>query len=267
MIYFPSCKINLGLHILQKRGDGFHEIESGMLEIPFHDVLEVVPADVLSFRSTGLEIPGTGNLCSDAFELLKVHFNCPPVAIHLHKAIPMGGGLGGGSSDAAKTLIAVRNLYSLAVTDEELEVYAAKLGSDCPFFIKGGLQLATGRGELLEPLSIQLPPLHVVLVNPGIHVPTKAAYAQVTPDAGREPLKAILRLPVSEWRNELVNDFERSVFTQHPALEKVKQDLYAAGAVYAAMSGSGSTLFGLFGEDPGTISWSDKPVFEWCVRV
>jgi len=266
MIYFPSCKINLGLHILKKRNDGFHEIESGMLEIPFHDALEIVPAETFSFQSSGLEIPGPGNLCSDAFEILQTTFGIPPVAIHLHKVIPMGGGLGGGSSDAAATLLTVKNLYNLAVTDEQLADYAAQLGSDCPFFIRGGLQLATGRGEVLRPLDIKLPSLYVLLVNVGIHVPTKDAYAHVVPDPDRGPLEEILQLPLTSWKDRLMNDFEQSVFAQHPVLGEVKEDLYRAGAVYAAMSGSGSTIFGLFTEKPGEIAWRNSVVFEHLVR-
>jgi len=261
MIYFPPCKINLGLHILKKRDDGFHEIESGMLEIPFHDVLEVIPADQFSFQSTGMEIPGDGNLCTEAFRLLQSEFGLPEVAIHLHKVIPMGGGLGGGSSDAAKTLVALRDLFKLELSDGQLESYAAKLGSDCPFFIRGGLQLATGRGELLQSLPLQLPQFHVVLVNLGIHVPTKDAYTLVVPEPHRKSLKELLALPVADWKNELVNDFEKSVFTQHPVLADVKKELYEAGAVYAAMSGSGSTLFGLF-EEKREISWLKQPVYE-----
>jgi len=262
MIYFPPCKINLGLQILKKRNDGFHEIESAMLEIPFYDALEVVEADSLSFRSSGLEIPGRGNLCTDAFQLLQQDFAIPPVAIHLHKVIPMGGGLGGGSSDGAKTLVALRDLFHLEITKAKLREYAAELGSDCPFFIDGGLQLATGRGELLEKLSLRLPAIHIVLVNAGIHVPTKDAYAHVVPNPDQKPLTELLNAGLEFWKGHLVNDFEQSVFQQHPVLADVKADLYKAGASYAAMSGSGSTLFGLFTEKPAAISWSKQPVFE-----
>ncbi len=267
MIYFPSCKINLGLHILRKRTDGFHEIESGMLEIPFRDVLEIVPAKSFTFESSGLEIPGEGNLCISAWQLLQGEFGLLGAKMHLHKTIPMGGGLGGGSSDAAYALIAINHLYDLGLSVQQLESYAARLGSDCAFFIRGGLQLAKGRGELLEPLEIRLPELYVVLVNHGIHVPTKDAYANVQPDDQRSSLKEILLQPLETWKDKLVNDFERSVFQQHPSLAETKQELYDNGAVYAAMSGSGSTMFGLFTEDPGTIRWKTKPVFERNLNV
>jgi 4-diphosphocytidyl-2-C-methyl-D-erythritol kinase len=262
MIFFPPCKINLGLHILSRRDDGYHEIETGMLEVPFRDILEIVPSDSFAFTSSGLEIPGTENSCIAAYELLKAEHGIGAVRIHLHKIVPMGGGLGGGSSDSAYTLLALDRLFDLGLSVEQLEAYAARLGSDNPFFIRGGLQLARGRGELLQPLEIALPKWHVCLVNLGIHVPTKDAYRHVTPNNDRPPLEEILRLPVAEWKTQLINDFEESVFAQYPQLAVVKEELYAAGAVYAAMSGSGSTLFGLFAEQPDAVAWSQKPEFE-----
>jgi 4-diphosphocytidyl-2-C-methyl-D-erythritol kinase len=236
-----------------------------MLEIPFSDVLEIVPSDSFAFTSSGLEIPGESNSCIEAFRLLKAEFQLPDVRIHLHKMVPMGGGLGGGSSDCAQTLIALNRLFDLGLTDDQLENYAARLGSDTPFFIRGGLQLSTGRGEILRPLELELPQWKIVLVNLGIHVSTKEAYAGVTPRPDREPLETILRLPVSAWKEKLVNDFEQSVFAHHPELAVIKTDLYAAGATYAAMSGSGSTLFGLFESIPEKIAWSHEPAFE--IRV
>lgn len=262
MIFFPSSKINLGLHILRKRDDGYHAIESGMLEVPFRDVLEVVPSDSLVFTSSGLEIPGGENSCVQAFRLLQQEFDLPGAHIHLHKMVPMGGGLGGGSSDCAQTLVALNQLFDLGLTDDQLEQYAARLGSDTPFFIRGGLQLSTGRGEILRPLKLDLPHWQICIVNLGIHVSTLEAYAGVTPKADRAPLETILQLPVHTWKDHLVNDFEESVFAHHPALITVKQELYAAGAVYAAMSGSGSTLFGLFETKPEKIAWSREPAYE-----
>lgn len=267
MILFPPCKINLGLHILSKRGDGYHAIETGMLEIPFRDILEIVPSDTFAFTSSGLEIPGTGNSCIAAYDLLKAEHNIGPVHMHLHKIVPMGGGLGGGSSDSAYTLLALNRIFALGLSDEQLETYAARLGSDNPFFVRGGLQLATGRGEQLERLEIALPKWHVCLVNLGIHVPTKDAYLHVRPNAERRALENILRLPVKDWKAQLVNDFENSVFARHPRLATVKEELYAAGAVYAAMSGSGSTMFGLFEEKPAHVDWSSQPQFEMWVTM
>jgi 4-diphosphocytidyl-2-C-methyl-D-erythritol kinase len=262
MIFFPSSKINLGLHILRKRDDGYHDVESGMLEIPFRDVLEIVPSDRFGFTASGLSIPGEDNSCIQAFRLLKEEFGLPDVRIHLHKIVPPGGGLGGGSSDCAQTLAGLNRLFDLGLTHDRMEEYAARLGSDTPFFIRGGLQLSTGRGEILRPLELELPKWQICLVNLGIHVPTKEAYGGVKPDPDRESLETILRLPAGEWRGRLVNDFEESVFRRHPELAVVKEELYAAGAVYAAMSGSGSTMFGLFNEKPEQIAWSNKPAYE-----
>ena len=262
MIYFPSCKINLGLHILSKYDDGYHEIETGMLEIPFKDVLEIVPATDFAFTASGLIIPGTKNTCIDAFRLFQQLFGIPNVHIHLHKIIPMGGGLGGGSADGAQTLVLLNQLFNLQLSSEELKNYASQLGSDCPFFIEGGFQLAKGRGELLEPLPIQLPHFNICLINLGIHISTQEAYGNVTPFNNRPELKQLLELPVTEWKTQLVNDFEQSAFRNHSALRTVKKELYDAGAVYAAMSGSGSTLFGLFNERPKTIAWVQKPEYE-----
>jgi 4-diphosphocytidyl-2-C-methyl-D-erythritol kinase len=262
MIYFPSCKINLGLHILRKRDDGYHEIETGMLEIPFRDILEIIPSDMFQFTASGIEIPGTHNSCVAAYDLLKRDFALSPVHIHLHKTVPMGGGLGGGSSDSTATLKGLNELFQLGLSVDQLKNYAAQLGSDNAFFVEGGLQLAKGRGEELKPLSISIPEWHICVVNLGIHVPTATAYAHVTPHEHRTSLSEILQQPISTWKDDLVNDFEPSVFTQHPELQTLKTDLYHAGAVYAAMSGSGSTLYGLFEEKPSSVSWTQQPAYE-----
>ncbi|ASS49665.1 MAG: 4-(cytidine 5'-diphospho)-2-C-methyl-D-erythritol kinase [Candidatus Fluviicola riflensis] len=267
MIYFPSCKINLGLHILRKRDDGYHEIETGMLEIPFRDILEIVPSDMFRFTTSGMEIPGNDNSCVAAYDLLKRDFDLPPVHIHLHKMVPMGGGLGGGSSDSTATLKGLNELFQLQLSIDQLKNYASQLGSDNAFFVEGGLQLAKSRGEELQSLDITLPKWHICVVNLGIHVSTSTAFELVTPNEHRTPLSAILQQPVSTWKNELVNDFEPSVFAQHPELLTLKTDLYQAGAIYAAMSGSGSTLFGLFEEKPEQILWSQLPVYEVWVNL
>lgn len=265
MINFPTCKINLGLHILSKRSDGYHAIETAMLEVPFQDVLELTTAETDTFVTGGLPIPGEGNLCLDALYLLREHVFVPPVSIQLLKHIPMGGGLGGGSSDAAFLLKALGERFAPDFTADQLEILAGQLGSDCPFFIRGGFQLCTGRGEILQPISCPVPACWLVLINVGIHVSTQAAYAGVKPQSDRTPLPEILALPVNEWRSHLVNDFEASVFAAHPVLARVKDELYQNGAFYAAMSGSGSTLFGLFAQRPLTLSLSAETVFEHWV--
>jgi 4-diphosphocytidyl-2-C-methyl-D-erythritol kinase len=177
MINFPTCKINLGLHILQRRQDGYHDVETAMLELPFHDILELVESSSPRFTTSGLEIPGSGNLVLDAEAEFRRHKSIPLLAFHLHKLIPMGGGLGGGSSDAAFALKLMRDTYAPEMGNEQLKVMASKIGSDCAFFIDGGLQFARGRGEVLSPLTCDLKHTYVVLVNLGIHVSTKEAYA------------------------------------------------------------------------------------------
>ena len=248
MILFPPAKINLGLSIISKRNDGYHELETCMLPIPFFDVLEVLPANEFSFQQSGLEIPGaTGdNLCEKAFRLLQEKFSIPNAMIHLRKQIPMGAGLGGGSSDAAYVLKGLNELFHLDLSDEVLENLADELGSDCPFFIKNEAQLARGRGEKLSPMNLTLKGYYLVLLNPGIHVGTKEAYAGVKPCLKGKTLEVLLENPISMWQNEIINDFEQSIFTNHPKIETLKQELINTGAIYAAMSGSGSSVFGIF---------------------
>lgn len=253
MVVFPNCKINLGLHITGKRPDGFHALETVFYPVALTDMLEMITADALSFQSTGLSIPGAAdsNLCLKAYYLLKKDIpELPPVQMHLHKIIPMGAGLGGGSADGAFTLQLLNNKYKLELSSEQLIAYAAQLGSDCPFFILNQPCYATGRGELLEPVSLDLSAWHFVLVNPGIHVNTKWAFEQIKPGPSGKDLKAILQLPVEQWKEWLSNDFETPIARSHPEIEQIKHQLYTLGASYAAMTGSGSTVFGLFREKP-----------------
>lgn len=250
--------------MLFKRSDGYHEVETGMLEIPFVDVLEINPATKLQFQASGLEIPGKGNLVLDAFQLFQDEFFIPPVNIHLHKQLPMGGGLGGGSSDAAFALKSLRDLFKPDVPNSKLEEMAAKIGSDCAFFVQGGLQLGKGRGEVLTPLANNLSGLWVVLINLGYHVSTQAAYAGVMPSNDRASLESILGQPIDLWKDTLVNDFETSVFELHPDLAQVKTNLYNRGALYAAMSGSGSTMFGIF-EQPLSDLYPEAPFEKWVL--
>jgi 4-diphosphocytidyl-2-C-methyl-D-erythritol kinase len=252
MILFPPAKINLGLHILFKRQDGYHELETGMVVIPFFDILEIIPSDTFHFKQTGLPIPGdiSSNLCIKAYELMRQEYNIPAVYIHLRKIIPMGGGLGGGSSNAAYVLKGINSLFSLNLVDARLQELASRLGSDCPFFIKDNPQVATGRGEIVQGISLNLSGHYLKIINAGIHVSTIEAYDGVHFSANSIPLRDILMLPMSNWKNKLVNDFEKTVFAKYPQLAAIKTKLYSEGAVYAAMSGSGSTLFGLFTRKP-----------------
>lgn len=255
MILFPPAKVNLGLHILSRRDDGYHEIETCMIPIPFTDILEITVASEFQFIQTGLSIPGNSdsNLCVRAYHLLQQKYDLPNVRIHLRKQIPMGAGLGGGSSDAASVLVGLNDLFNLTNSDSDLEKMAAQLGSDCPFFIHNKPQIALGRGELLSEIDLNLKEKYIILVNPGIHIGTKEAYAGVQPRSATNRIDHILSDPIYTWQNELVNQFEESIFPKYPSIKHIKHSLIELGAVYASMSGSGSSLFGLFNEKPSEV--------------
>lgn len=253
MVLFPNCKINLGLHILRKRGDGFHDLETIFYPVPLQDAIEVVqhpqPVTNIEFSSSGLPVDGnlSDNICVKAYHLLKKDFpGLPAVKMHLHKTIPMGAGLGGGSADGAFTLLLLNRKFNLNLAEEKLLEYALQLGSDCPFFIRNTPSYATGRGEKLEAVPLDLTAYKLVLINPQIHVATGWAFSQLTPSAERPSLKEAITKPVEEWKYLLTNDFEEAVFARYPSIKECKDVLYAAGALYASMSGSGATVFGLF---------------------
>lgn len=251
MISFPNAKINLGLNIVSKREDGYHNIESCFYPIPWHDSLEVIEAASFAFHNYGLDIPGDSksNLCVKAYELIKGDHDIPPVEIHLLKNIPMGAGLGGGSADGAFTLKLLNELFELNLNSAQLESYALQLGSDCPFFIKNEPAIAKGRGEQLQVINLDLSGYYLGIHNPGIHVSTKEAYTDVAPQAPSKSIEEIIQSPIEDWQDSMVNDFEASIFPNHTAIAQLKQDMYEAGAVYASMTGSGSTVFGLFKEE------------------
>lgn len=251
MVVFPNCKINLGLRILDRRQDGFHNLQSVFIPVPLFDALEVVqsPDGQTRFTVTGitLDAKAEDNICMKAYRLLQEKFpKLPALNIHLHKNIPSGAGLGGGSADGAFMLRLLNQKFRLGLETSELLSLALRLGSDCPFFILNNACYSTGRGEIMEPLALDLSHYNLVLVNPGIHINTGWAFGQLSHD--RVPLNFpdIIQMPVSEWRDQLVNDFEEPVFNAHPTIGSIKEKLYEAGAVFAAMSGSGSTLFGFF---------------------
>lgn len=255
MLSYPPAKINLGLHIRHKRQDGFHEIESLMLPVPFTDILEIVPnsgePDV--FIQTGIPLEGNPdeNLVIKALTLFRMTFPVPALKIHLHKIIPAGAGLGGGSSDAASVLKALNSLTRAGLSVPELEQMAAQMGSDCAFFIRAVPAFATGRGEILNPFPSPLNGMTLLLVVPPVHSNTARAYQGIRPSLLEENLKDILSLGPDHWKEKLNNDFEPSVFQQYPILRQIKDELYRKGARYAAMSGSGSALFGIF-DTPAT---------------
>ncbi len=252
MIAFPPCKINLGLRVIRKRNDGYHDVETCYYPLPFTDVLEVVPSDKFLFKQTGLSLPGNPdeNLCVKAYRLLKDKFNLPEAAVYLHKVIPPGAGLGGGSSDAAWILRLLYQLFNLPVSYEELTALASQLGSDCPFFMHDEPMLGTGRGEVLKPLEVSLKSYYLVLLKPELHVSTAEAYGLVTPCVPDVPLEQLLKSKPEEWRSTLMNDFELPVIRRYPIIGELKEALYRSGAMYASMTGSGSAVYGIFQMKP-----------------
>ncbi len=268
MIVFPNCKINLGLHIFSRREDGFHEIKTQFYPLSLNDCLEIIPHEKgdTVFSSSGISIPANGekNLCEKAYDLIKAEYNIPPIKIHLHKNIPIGAGLGGGSADAAYALLLLNDFFSLSISKENLTAMASRLGSDCAFFINNIPALATGRGEVLSPSSLSLKDYHLLLVVPPLHISTKDAYENIVPHYPEKELEEILKLPVAKWKENLFNDFEKGIFSKHPLLDSIKSTLYEQGALYAAMSGSGSAIFGLFSNNPDIDKESFFPeCFTW----
>lgn len=249
MVVYPNAKINIGLHITRKRTDGFHQIESCFAPIALYDILEIVESDNdPTFCSSGMLIPGSedDNICLKAWRIMHQHYQIPPVNMHLHKQIPIGAGLGGGSADAAFALKAFSSLFKLNLSNKQLTGLAAQLGSDCAFFIGNTTSMATGRGEILEEYPLSLSKYMLVLINPAIHIGTAEAYAGIEPKIPEVSLHHLLKKPISKWKNMIKNDFEKSIFQKYPLIKEVKNQLYNHGAVYASMSGSGSTVYGLF---------------------
>ncbi len=257
MILFPNAKINLGLNIVSKRPDSYHNLETLFYPISICDALEVVPAnrkEGYTIQISGIEVDGDpqNNLVIKAWEVLNALYPLPAIDIFLHKAIPFGAGLGGGSADAAFMLRLLRDLFKLPLQDGELQLLAAQIGADCPFFIENRPMLAYGIGNEFAPTELSLTGYQLVLIKPNIHVSTAEAYALVQPAPASIPLSEVVEMPIERWRELLINDFEASVFAKYPAIAEIKELLYSAGAIYASMSGSGSSVYGIFpkGETP-----------------
>ncbi|MEN8226281.1 MAG: 4-(cytidine 5'-diphospho)-2-C-methyl-D-erythritol kinase [Bacteroidota bacterium] len=248
MIAFPNAKINLGLHVLGKRDDGFHDIETVFYPVSMCDSLEITPSGdgKTSLRQYGPALSGGENLCLKAYHLLREEYDLPPVEIHLLKHVPAGAGLGGGSSDAAFTFKMLNEMFALNISTGELEKLAAKIGSDCAFFIRNKPAFAYGRGEQLENIGLDLSEKHIRIIKPDVHVSTPEAYKMLRPDANRPSLREIIQQPIVKWKDILVNDFEKPIFKRYPEIRKIKESMYEKGALYASMSGSGSAVFGIF---------------------
>ncbi|MDA3882206.1 MAG: 4-(cytidine 5'-diphospho)-2-C-methyl-D-erythritol kinase [Bacteroidales bacterium] len=253
MICFPHAKINIGLRITEKREDGFHNIESIFYPVTdLYDSLEWIESPKLIFESSGIEIEGDtkNNTCIRAWELLHSLYDIPPVRIHLQKHIPMGAGLGGGSADAAFMLQSLQTQYNLPIPAKQLHELALSIGSDCPFFLHTKPLCGEGRGDKFSKVTVELSDYWLVIANPGIHISTADAYAQVKTQKPNTKLSELISQDISQWKHIIHNDFEQSVFPQHPKIAEIKSSMYEHGALYAAMSGSGSSVYGIFAEKP-----------------
>ena len=255
MITFPNAKINLGLNIVEKRPDGYHNLETIFYPIPLQDALEITPWEggerKYKLAQSGIQIAGDDehNLVVKAYKLLDSLYNLPPIEINLLKHIPSGAGLGGGSADAAFMLCMLNQHFQLNIPNEQLEVYAAQLGADCAFFVENKPTFADGIGNIFSPIELSLKGYKLLLVKPDIFVSTRDAFAQIKPKRPTISLKEVAKMPIEAWKTYMVNDFEESVFPQFPAIADIKALLYDMGAIYASMSGSGSSVFALFKGD------------------
>ena len=270
MVTFPNCKINIGLHIIDKRADGYHNLETVFYPLPLYDCLEIITLPnsetAPALTTSGLSIDGiaANNICLKAWHLLQSDFpQLPAVAMHLHKVIPLGAGLGGGSANGAFMLKMLNEKYNLQLSEAQLIFYALNLGSDCPFFIINKPCFGSGRGEVLQPIHLDLSAYYFVIINPAIHVHTGWAFRQLQIQTPAYPLLQVVQQPVDTWKDTVVNDFEKVVAAQYPAIAQIKETLYQHGAVYASMTGSGSTVFGLFTEKPKLPAFPD----EYLVKI
>ncbi len=256
MILFSPAKINIGLHILRKREDGYHDISTLMYPVSLSDILEFQPGkksgEEFSWSQSGIIVEGDleSNLCYKAWKIFSMEYGRVSVRIHLHKNIPLGAGLGGGSSNAASVLKGINSIKGNPLDEDHIFKMAAQIGSDCSFFIKNEPALAKGRGEILSIYPKVLSNAYLVLIHPSIHISTDSAYKQSVPNDKRIPLEQFLEYPISKWKEFVANDFETTVFSDHPEISTIKSALYDAGAIYASMSGSGSSVYGIFGKKP-----------------
>ena len=279
MISFPNAKINLGLHVVEQRADGFHNIETVFYPVSMYDILEIVPSEKegVELTSSGLPVPGDSgsNLIIKAENLLSSGIRHPAllslreterrsngIHLHLHKVIPMGSGLGGGSSDGAYTLRMLNELYNLDLSISQLQDLARQLGSDCAFFIENKPAYATGKGDQFEPVNLDLSGYQIIVVVPPVHISTPEAYSMVKPRQPIQSMREIIRLPIEQWTQHLINDFEEPVMNRYPLIREIKEELYNHGAIYAAMSGSGAAVFGIFSSQPTIHSLKLDPSFK-----
>ena len=266
MVTFPNAKINIGLNIISRRPDGYHNIETVMVPIPWCDILEIVPSqgNETTLTTYGREVncEMEKNLVVKAYRAMEKRYNLPAVDIYLNKIIPDGAGLGGGSADAAFTLTSLNELFNIGASNAELAEIAATIGADCPFFIYNTPTLATGIGTDFTPISLDLKGYKIAVVKPQVSVPTAQAYSGVTPTIPPTPLCELINTPISQWQSHIKNDFEDSIFPLHPIVKDIKQQLIEMGAIYASMSGSGSAVYGIFEGDK--LAEKDSIKFDLC---
>lgn len=269
MILYPNAKINIGLNVTRKRNDGYHDLETIMYPIGLCDVLSInineSKSGVLNFTTSGIKIDGNinDNLIVKAYELINEKYTLPALDINLRKLIPFGAGLGGGSADCAFTITGINELCQLHMNIAEMEEIAAKLGSDCSFFIQNKPSIAKGRGEILDIINLDLDKYFIVIIIPPIPISTKLAYSKVVPQMQSVKLENSILNEMTEWKNSIKNDFEVSVFIEFPEIKSIKDELYALGADYAALSGSGSAVFGIYREKPDLRNIFPNNYFVW----
>lgn len=275
MIVFPNAKINIGLNITAKRPDSFHNLETVFYPIKLTDILEIIPQNInvssannCIFKTTGIPIPGkkNENICIKAWSVMQKQFSLPPSSIHLHKVIPPGSGLGGGSSDAAHVIKLTNELYGLNLKTGDLKDIASGIGSDCAFFVLNEPVFATGKGDQFQEIEVNLKGFYLRLIFPGFQVSTRFAYSAVKPGKPEQTLLETIKLPVEQWKNNVGNDFEKTVFQMYPELKKIKESLYLSGAIYASMSGSGSAVYGIYKDRPETINLPSR-YFIWEEKI
>ncbi|WP_372641284.1 4-(cytidine 5'-diphospho)-2-C-methyl-D-erythritol kinase [Ancylomarina sp.] len=271
MLTYSNAKINIGLNIVEKRRDGFHNIETIFFPIGMRDAIEIVDSksdSPYTFSTSGIpiNIDAKDNIVVKAYELIKAKYNFPAQNIHLHKNIPFGAGLGGGSANAAYMIKLLNQKFNLEMSDEEMEDEVRILGSDCAFFIKNKPAFANEKGDRLTAIDLDLSDYHILLIKPDIHISTPEAYANIKPQKPEISLKELIKQPIETWKSTIINDFEESIFPKHPLLTEIKSQLYQQGAIYASMSGSGSSMFGIFNNEPSILAeW--KKHFYWKNRL
>ncbi len=259
MILLPNAKINIGLNVVSKREDGFHNIETVFYPIDLKDIIEFIPSNEMSFDISGIEIKGDAknNLVYKVYDLLKQEYSLPKIKIHLHKNIPIEAGLGGGSSDGAFMLKTLNKYFKLNIPKIKILKYAEQLGSDCPFFIKNEPSFASAKGEVLEKINISLKGYHIVIIKPNIQISTADAFRNIKTKTRKTNLKEAIDLPVNEWKDNIFNDFEDFAFAKYPKLKEIKTYLYNIGAEFALTTGSGSAIYGIFTKKPKLDKYTD----------